>query len=1426
MQVVLLSLSWPRVTGAGNKKVDEAAFDQIATASENVAQKVAEKVEQRRDNFRDQLITSMIDTTVHYENSNGFVPILVPTASPFDPRQQLGRSALEKGKETTNVTLNNSLNENENSSRIEDSGEEKEETKETGESDEFVNDPMYSTEARILLNFSNLNANRRSFEYQGNQNDFDLLKVRNDTPEIANYPNLYEESTGGGKILDEQSSKRSRGQTKDRKLEGYVGNYGMVVSPSSKNNEDDYSFYYSADSAEDKERKRSHDREKVGGNYEQHRYVTGYGGQNEPSASSFPRLNQEVNVFLKTNVKNDVPPSSSSQLTNSHKFSRPVVVAEPNYNKFDQPSGISDVDADDYRTSRIIEGSSEVSHRYTMNNRDGRFENDEDSRDTSDDSDYVEYTERPRKVQQKNRRRPNGNSKRLPKEHRGSVDDSAEQVKMKHHSSRSRQAHRQRVRGGNSWSDESDRHQEQEDSYEDVRYDGRLSETRHAKSQSVKFKPSTSWNQISPNLEISHSSGIEIDQLEKPKLIVPVKVNLVPTSFDHATAIGSSQGFDVSNAILRNIVSSSANAPSSAINPGGNEGKIRVSTPLPDIIVGQGNFRNSMHAVLPQANGQLNNRFPPNLKPQYLSTTIAPVFTVSPNPNFQIQDAQDTTRTSIVDPSNHMSTNNAPRLILPQPTLQTLSTLVQTPLTGSDYIQVNPHGMHGQNSISNGNLQVQPLPTLPTVAPTAHAIPVTKINLITSESQGKNALLPETDTNFLATASLAVGHNDHGQKPNDNSYYLENSNGQQIVKQPAQLVQPAGFYPQTVNVPPSRAKTTYVQTTNLLPAVLQPLPTYTTLSASTPSVQPFRVEAGGDQGQQLAKQSVVGELENAASNSRNVKFPSLAYQMIDSAGSHSTDNVNTVNGLPGVAGMIGNGHLPHVGTRNVEIVNPNMKPSTFPDASIINTYETMHYPAAVLTTSIPMFATTSFVTARPALLSSTVEPMQNAAASTTEARSVDDNRASNTNVDPTKPYLARDRPVYNPLNFVPNVDVVKSQNALNSKLHAVEPLQQNLNLVPLLPGGNFFKPSFSAQSELLVKPKLNSDLQAYAEQMFKESLKTIYNTQKWNNDRKTGLYNRYNITDSDIARLKNELQRLKASLDSRKKKNHDADPSETKVRTTELANRKPDELMAALEQMLKKNPSDSSHNFHGTNKPHRHRRPNEKDNYSLGTTGDLRENKYEFLTPPQLNSHRGKNHFQTVDKPGKKRPGSSRYKSYNHQNHHHSHHHHHQHHHGPRSHPRSNSKAGGIEASGSNIEPVRVDGLSKYGNIHDSRQFRKGSPFDSHLGSTSPFSREKISHFSKTGLKGVEKGKESAYNNPKMHNFYGMLMKNKQLPGGDTPNYFRDKDQLKQFFETEKQRMQQKFYDDALRDYFKKMSDLGYTGISNSRISSPEKRKV
>ncbi|XP_017756829.1 PREDICTED: uncharacterized protein LOC108548423 [Eufriesea mexicana] len=1416
--VVLLSLSWPHVIGTGSTDLrDEAAFDQIATASENVEQN-AENSKQKQE-FRNQLITSMIDTTVHYENSNGFMPMMESSSSsPLDlPPSQPDTTFFPL--ETVNVTWSNSLDERENSSSSDD--------KETNgrEVDKFENDPAYSTEARIFLNFPNLN--RRSFEFQGNQNEFELLKVGNDTPEVANYPQLYEEPANSNENEDERTKVSSKHKTygKGQKMEDYVGNYGIVF-PENNSEGTLYSYYYPRTSAKDKEKK-SRDQEKAASNYQQEN-VPNYDGReqsatggmiNGPTGSSFPRTNQEVNAFSKNDpTKEDhsygmVPPSSP-QVTKNQRFSRPVVVAEANY-QFNQPPRISDSGIDDFQTSRFIDSvSSEMSHRYTMDNRNGRFRSNEDSRDTSDDGDYMEYTERPRRVQ-KSRRRPGDSSKRLPKEHRGSLEDSAEYESQgkRHHSSRSK-PYRQRARG-NSWLDD-DRYRDQDDSYEDARYDGRLSgsEMRHVKSQNSKFKPSNSWNQISPNLEISHSSGIEVGQLEKPKLIVPVKVNLVPvTNFDHATAIGNSQGFDVSNAILRNIVTatplSTVGTPASTIstaeNAIGHESKMRMSTPVPDIIFGQNSFHNSMHAVLPQMNEQ--NRFSTNFKPQYLSSTVAPVFAVTPglNGNLQsvpIQDVQDasTPRPAIIGAPNQMSTNHVPQLILPQPTVQTVSTLVQTPVTNSDYIQVNPHGMHGQNAISHGNLQVQTLPTLPTITPTAQSIPVTKINLVTSDSQNKKTLLPGPSTNFLASASLAVGHNDERQTFNGNNYYLQNSNTQQMVKPQVQ----GGLYQQAfknVNVVPKTK--TYIQTTHLLPAVLQPLPTFTSLSANTQQEFP---EHQSIHGSDFVRQKIQNsDLDNGASTLKNVP---LAYQTFDSVGSHS--NINTVNASPGVPGIIENAHLPHVGMRNVEIVNPNIKPSPV-DTAIINSYETMHYPGTVLTTSIPMFTTTSFVTARPAILSSTTESsnLQNVVNSLTEIGS--NNQAFGNDL---KAYQSLERPVFNPINFIPNVDVVKNQNALNSKLHVSEPLQQSLNLVPLIPGGNFFKPSFTAQSELLVKPKLSSDLESYAEQMFKESLKTIYNSQKWNNDRKPG-NNRQNVSDlSDITKLKNELQRLKASLsDSKRNKEQiEAHHSETKVRT-ELPSKKPDELLAALEQMLKNHPTDSYHGYYGNNKPHRHRRPIDQDKYS----SDFRDTKHirEFLTPPQLNSHRSKGHFH--EKPGKKRPGPGRYN-------------HHNHHHGPRSHTRSSlsHKAGGIETSASNIDPVRVDGFSKYENAHDSRHFWKSSPYDSYS-SVSMLSRDKSNFPTSSKQRKVVDSKENIYNHPKVHNFLGLMMKNKQLPNGNTPSYFRDQDQLKDFFEDETQRTQQKFYDDSLRDYFYKMSDgtlysnLGHVE-SDARRSLSEKR--
>nr|XP_034182012.1 uncharacterized protein LOC117605128 [Osmia lignaria] len=1403
--VFLLSLSWPHVIGNADLQ-DEVVFDQIATASENVAESV-KKLEQKE--FRDQLIPSMIDTTIHYENSNGFVPMVAPIAKRPD-----NLSEVTSSPKIANVTWTNS-----SVSRVDDKKKDKR--------GNIENDPAFSTEARIFLNFPSLSNNRRSFEYQGSQNEFELLKVRNDTPMVANYPDFYEDPSSSMEMKeDEAESSRHRNKGKGQTVQDYTGNYGMVRNENKERSS--YEDYYSRNVPKEKEKK---SQSKANANYHQQDAVS-YDGHGQTATRKngpttfFSRTSQQSNVPANSNPKNHEDAydsvAATSQISKTHqKFSRPVVVAESNYNFDHQSSRKSNSDLDDYQTARIIDSSSsEMSHRHTIRNRDGRFRSDEDSRDTSDDSEYVEYTERPRRVQ-KSRRRPSSadNSKRLQKEHRSSIDESGEFENQgkRHHSSRSK-SHRQRVRG-NSWFDE-DRHHDQDESYEDSRYDGRTSssETRH---QSSKFKPSNSWNQVSPNLEISHSNGVEIGQLEKPKLIVPVKVNLVPVAnFDHATAIGSSQGFDVSNAVLQNIVSGNPlSTPSPAMSTAENvlsqDSKIRMSTPVPDIIVGQNGYQNSV-----QTNEQ--NKFSMNFKPQFISTTVAPVYAVTPSlQSISVQDIQgaSTPRPTYVSASNqvqHPSTNqvqgNGPQLVVPQPTLQTISTLLHTPVPNSDFnIQVNPHGMHGQNPIDHGNLQLQAVPTVSTVTSTDHSVPMTKFSLLPAESQSKKTLFPNSNTNFLTSANFPIGQND--QRQVNGNYYLQNSNNQQVKSQLQ-----GNLYQQVlrnVNVAPKTK--TYVQTTHLLPALLHPMPTIATIAASTPQVLSDHqnvqgnvvLQAPRDQNQQFLKIQNTGA-DNQLSTLR--KLPSLVYQTIDNMGSHSTSSVNTVNAFPGITDTA---HLPYVGTRNVEIVNPNIKPSPI-DTTVLNSYETMHYPATVLTTSIPMFTTTSFVTARPLLSSTTTESshVQGLVNSLTEIGS-----KNHQSTGDLKAYQSQDRPVFNPINFVPNMDLMKSQSALNSKLHASEPLPQNLNLVPLIPGGNFFKPSFTSQGELLVKPKLNSDLATYAEQMFKESLKTIYNTQKWNNDRKAANQARQNASDSDIAKLKNELQRLKASLyDSKRNKDQlEGHQTETKVQTAELPGKKPDEFLAALEQMFKNHHTEPPHVYYGNNKPHRYRRP-EQDKYNPGSKGEhFKETNHikDFMTPPQPNPYRSKGHFH--DKPGKKRPisGPTRHNS------------HHNHHHGPRPYPRHHfsHKTGGVEGSATNLDPVYLDGFSQRGNLHDSRQrvrpeFRKSSPFDSYS-SFSTQLPEKKGYFNGFNQQKGSIGKE--INHPKTHNLLGLLMKNKQLPEGRNTSYFRDQDQLKQFFEGEKQRLQQQFYDDTLKDYIYKMSD-GHGG-SDTRRSLPHLQK-
>ncbi|XP_015439474.1 PREDICTED: uncharacterized protein LOC107194370 [Dufourea novaeangliae] len=1405
MQVVLLSLSWAHVIGAGD---ESAILDQIATASETVIR--TEKPEQKQEKLQDQVLSTIPNTTVHYENSNGFLPMVASSTSKTP-------DSLDKVDATGNVRTN-SLNESNNSSVSVEADEDIDER----ESDEIENDPAYSTEARMFLNFRHLNTNnRRSFEYQDGQNDFELLKVKDDTPVVANYPHFFEvPSSSETEEEATKSSPRHRSKEKGKKLEGYPENYGTILSRPNEglainNNHNINNHYYPA---KDNEKA---SQEKVASNYHQQNAMNNDGHRhsrgNASATSSLSRTNQEMTNPVTISVTNygsvydNV--AAPSQPTNQNRLSRPVVVAEYSFEQSRPPVP----GGDDYMTSRAINSdSSEVPHD-TINDRDGRFRSDEDSRDVSDDGEYMEYTERPRRIQ-KSRRRPSSidNQKRLPKEHRGSRDYSAEYQNQgkRHHSTRTK-PHKQRTRG-NSWADDH-RHRHQDESYDETKYDSGMSETRS--QQNSNFKPGNTWSQISPNLEISHSSGVEIGQVEKPKYIVPVNVNLVPvTNFDHATAIGNSQDFDMSNAVLQNIVSATPGNTVSTPTPMmstpdgafGHDTEIRVSTPVPDIIVGQNSYQNSMHAVVPHMNDQ--NKFPTNLKPQYVSSTVTPVFAVTPsvNHNFQsfpIQNVQGTVtpRTTYINQLQQVPTShgNIHQLIVPQPTLQTVPTLVQTSVQSpSDLnIQVNHHGMQGQNLVNHGNLQVQSIPTMSTVTSTPQPVPVTKFNLVTAEPQSKKSLYSGSTANFLATASLAVGQNDQRQSSNSNSYYLQNPNTQQIFKQ-----QGGVYQVKNVNIAPKTK--TYIQTTHLLPAVLQPLPTMTTITAGTQQVMPerhtvqgtnFVVQSSPDQMQQFVN-------NNEVSATKNFNLPSMTYQMIDNHGSHSSSNVNTLNTYTGVSGTAENAHLPYVGTRNVEIVNPNIKPSPV-DATIINPYETMHYPTAVFTTPIPMFATTSVVTARPMMStttdSSNVHSLVN---SLTEMGS-----KNNLVIGDTKTYQSQDRPVFNPINFVPNTDVVKNQNALNSKLHATEPLQQNLNLVPLIPGGHFFKPSFSSHSELQAKPKLNTDLETYADQMFRESLKTIYNSQKWNNDRKPGAH-RQNTTDlTDITKLKHELQKLKASLsDSKRNKDHEAHYSETKTQTADFPSKKPDELLAALEHMLKTHPTDSFNGYHGSGRPHRHRRPSDSDKYTFGSNSDYRDTKHvrDYMTHSQSGSHRGKGHYH--DKPGKKRPnsGPTRHSGPNHF-------------HGPRSHHRHNlsPKSGGLETSATNSDPVHAH-RPQFENFFDSghsrSEFNK-NPFDSFAS----FSNSQPENTKES--KSNKGGKDRGINHPRMHNFFGLLMKNKQLPVGGTPNYFRDEDQLNQFFEDEKQRSQQQFYVDNLRDYLHKYSEgnsystLGRSGIDVRR---------
>lgn len=1284
--MILLFLSWPQTRCTENVDLKgEEIFDQLPTASETIVHAV--KLNKDSTDLEEQpsSISSSIDATSHYENSNGFVP-MVRSVSYDSSSSQINdheQQRFEEGNATIAVSAQDSSDER--AKKLEE-------------------DLAYSSEARIFLSHPRSLTNRRSFDFQdGALSEFELLKVNNDTPAVANYQDFYENVRGtvNTEVNSESGKASSRHPNGERgkRLENHTRNYGWHSQQS--NDEDIYAQFYSSNNAPDTKRT-VYGQEKVAGNYQQQNSVN-YNElsavkQNAATIPSSSRTNYEANELAHSGTYGDAESSRTR-----HRFMKPVVVVEPSNHKvdvkFSSQLQSSESNNDDKILKNLESSNSETLNHYDAyndNSRQRSYHRTEGSRDISDEStDYSDYIDRSRLKAQKSRRRPDS-TRKLPKEHRGTLNESTEEGK---YSSSRLKSQRPRMKANPWLNDPSANHHEE--SAEDIGHDyGTRGSSTKTKSTNVQHgsgsKNTNTWNQISPNLEISHSNGVELDQLEKPKYVV----NFVPVAnFDHATALGGSQGFDMSNAVLQNLATVSPigafsttapllNTPQSVLAQNLAISKNLASTPVPDIIIGQNTFQNPVHTVLlSHPNGQ--NKIADTLRATYVPSTMTPVFAFTPSLTPALQGVS----------VQGVQSNGAPRTtitVMPQPTIQTYPGFLQTPLQANQ-IQVHTHGLQGQNLINHGNLQVQSLPTVPTLL-SSQAMPEGRTNL---ETQSKKNTYPASGANFLATASLAVDQNEQRQATNVNPYYAQNQNTQLIPNQQ--------------------------------------------------NLQELQV--------QMNKQAKGGRLSG------------IVLQAADSATSHTINNLNTL----GVAS--GNVHLPNVGAKNVEIVNPNIKPTSLNT----NTYQ-MHYPTTVLTTPIPIFSTIASATPQTAV------NLQNYVNSLTE---------SGTKAKQVDFKSAQERPMYNPINFVPNVDIIKNQNALNNK-PSNEPVQPGLNLVPAMPGGNFFKP-FSGQSELLMKPKLASDLQKYAEEMFKESLKTMYNSQKWNNDRRPGNF-QTNSEASDLAKLSLELQKLRTSLTESKYRDLlEAHQSENNIYTADAPKflgrkKKVDPLRATLEHLLKTRPG-PIHIYHGEVKPGR--KPKLGDsNFAATSTYDFNDDSHlEFLTPPRPDSFRSKSPFH--DKPVKKRPGS-RFKN------------------GPRklARPGSSSlRSGGQETSSNNVE-IFLDGThyrkppTDFGPENLDYDFRHRSFHDSYPTST-PRVLDKI----------LREIKDYDINHPRMHNLLGLLMKNKQLPNRDTQNYFRDKDQLRQVSERDRHRLQQQFYAGALKNYMDR-SDVASQPVISRNVYS------
>ncbi|XP_063976574.1 uncharacterized protein LOC135162263 [Diachasmimorpha longicaudata] len=1212
--------------------------------------------------------SSSVDLTpVYYQNSNGFIP-MINYDSPNPMESPAHQSPMKNESQSP-----------------------------------WTNNPVFSPEARLLLTLPNSRLDRRSF--QEAQNDFEILKVNNDTPAIANYHEFYENLQRNLQTITKDTSKfiskPSAMRTRDRirLIDDYFNNdldtrYGRA-----------HNRRYPQNPEVDVMNKPSvFEPEKVQSNYPQ------YGASNyglfgyppvPPKVSNPGMLSFDSHTSMIRNDKKMTIPK------NRHQPSKPVVIAEP---------------SDYHQTIGEVSTPHPYVHpKYEKSASEDRYDRKEDY---SDSSDYLEITERPKRIH-KSRRRPE-NSRR-PVDTRDRDTDEPKKIS-------GRTKSRGRVKT-NYWHDEDNEHRDDlpDDQTSQKTYPNPPSPDPPVNPQSTN-EPNV-WNQVAPNVELSQSSGYEINQLENPNLLVPINVNLVPIS-----------NFPVSNAGISSVITatpiiSSTASPmistsASMLLPKLSPNPVKTygySTPVPDVIVGQNTLHSPVQAVLlPQM-----NKYSQNGKPQYLGSTVAPMFTISQQFSPTIRAVHSTQSPKITALGNAYG----PQVFLPQSTMQTL---LQTPMNSGNYnFVVN----RGQDQTQANSLKYG------------------------SDSSDKRNQYQGENAHILTSASYSVSP-DSGSRDNINNIRNDNNDNDRYRQTSSNVGDRGPVGNPNNSQKPQIQGNLYpvIRGAQVVPAIIHAAHGISGVDLlqnhghqSQPSiVQPAYIAQIPKASNQLMHANIFDNnwrLQQVQVNDVNKNRYQSVYG-VDSLGSTTNNNVNTANNVKNGNGYMDQAHLPNVGTQTVEIRNPNIniKPSPI-DLTMVNPVETVnHYATAVLTTPIPILSTTAgFLTPRP-IMTSTPESIsiQSYVDSLTQIGSQ--------NTQGNQPN------VFNPLNFIPNWDLIKSQTMLNNKVHLPRPLPHQLNLVPVVPGGNFDKHSPVAQVDLINKPKLSSDLEKYAEEMFRESLRTIYNTHKWNTDKRVR-----NLTDTDIAeleRLKSDLSRFKAAMigGNGGKDLLEAHHSETKFRAVEPG--KNSGLSTAVIEQLFKSDFKINGLLEGSSQDGKHNRGREKTRIS------------DYLTPPKVGSYTSKTPF--VDNISKKRPGKGpRYEGIK-----------------SRPHSKTNTRPVSPDTSASN-HVIYSHRRPSHDRSNSPKGYKKSMKLEDYPSLTTAFPdiiRGSGDHDKSLGKEYFD------INHPRMHNLLGLLMKNKQLPSNGRANYFLDEQENKRYADDERPyQTEGQFYDDS--GNFRKKSD-------------------